>query len=88
MVNIEVGLTSFTYQIKQTQNNIIFSLKKMEQLPKQIVNNKEPKRSFSIVVRDTKTRFKRWFKPSIQLEKKKIMKQRLSTWRRITHFLI
>ena len=38
---------------------------------KQIVNNTEPKRSFSIVVSDNKTRFKTWFKPSIQLHKKK-----------------
>ena len=65
MVNIEVGLTSFTYQIK-----LIFSLK-MENLLKQIVNNTEPKRSFSIVVSDKKTRFKTWFKPPIQLDKKK-----------------
>ena len=28
-------------------------------------------RSFSIVVSDNKTRFKTWFKPSIQLDKKK-----------------
>ena len=60
-----MGLTSFTYQIK-----LIFSLK-MENLLKQIVNNTEPKRSFSIVVSDNKTRFKTWFKPSIQLDKKK-----------------
>ena len=43
----------------------------MENLLKQIVNNTEPKRSFSIVVSDNKTRFKTWFKPSIQLEKMK-----------------
>ena len=43
----------------------------MENLLKQIVNNTEPKRSFSIVVSDNKTRFKTWFKPSIQLDKKK-----------------
>ena len=43
----------------------------MEDLLKQIVNNTEPKRSFSIVVRDNKTRFKTWFKPPIQLDKKK-----------------
>ena len=35
-----------------------FSLKKMENLLKQIVNNTEPKRSFSIVVSDNKTGFK------------------------------
>ena len=65
MVNIEVSLTSFTYQIKP-----IFSLK-IENLPKQIVNNTEPKRSFSIVVSDNKTQFKTWFKRPIQLDKKK-----------------
>ena len=43
----------------------------MENLLKQIVNNTEPKRSFSIVVSDHKTRFKTWFKPPTQLDKKK-----------------
>ena len=43
----------------------------MENLLKQIVNNTEPKRSFSIVVSDNKTRFKTWFKPPIQLDNKK-----------------
>ena len=43
----------------------------MENLLKQIVNNTEPKRSFSIVVSDNKPRFKTWFKPPIQLDKKK-----------------
>ena len=43
----------------------------MENLLKQIVNNREAKRSFSIVVSDNKTRFKTWFKPPIQLKKKK-----------------
>ena len=43
----------------------------MVNLLKQIVNNTEPKRSFSVVVSDNKTRFKTWFKPSIQLDKKK-----------------
>ena len=43
----------------------------MDNLRKQIVNNTEPKRSFSIVVSDNKTRFKTWFKPPIQLDKKK-----------------
>ena len=42
----------------------------MENLLKQIVNNTEPKRSFSIVVSDNKTRFKIWFKPPIQMDKK------------------
>ena len=60
-----MGLTSFTYQIK-----LIFSLE-MENLLKQIVNNTETQRSFSIVVSDNKTRFKTWFKPPIQLDKKK-----------------
>ena len=41
----------------------------MENLLKQIVNNTEPKRSFSIVVSDIKTRFKSLFKPPIQLDK-------------------
>ena len=43
----------------------------MEQLLKQIVNNTEPKRSFSIVLSDNKIRFKTWFKPLIELDKKK-----------------
>ena len=43
----------------------------MEQLLQQIVNNTERKRSFSIVVSENKTRFKTWFKPQIQLDKKK-----------------
>ena len=41
----------------------------MENLLKQIVNNTEPKTSFSIVVSDNKTIFKTWFKPPIQLDK-------------------
>ena len=43
----------------------------MENLLKQIVNNTEPMRSFSVVVSDNKTRFKTWFKPPIQLDKRK-----------------
>ena len=43
----------------------------MENLLKQIVNNTESKRSFSIVVSDNKTILKTWFKPPIQLDKKK-----------------
>ena len=43
----------------------------MEKLLKQIVNNTEPKRSFSVVVSDNKTRFKTWFKPRIQLDQKR-----------------
>ena len=46
----------------------------MENLLKQIVNNTEPKRSFSIVVSENKSTFKtqaHTFKPPIQLDKKK-----------------
>ena len=43
----------------------------MENPLKQIVNNIEPKRSFSVLVSDNNTRFKTWFKPPIQLDKKK-----------------
>ena len=43
----------------------------MEQHLKQIVNDTKPTRSFSIVVSNNKTRFKTWFKPPIQLDKKK-----------------
>ena len=43
----------------------------MENLLKQIVYNTQLRRSFSIVVSDNKTRFKTWFKPSIQLDEKK-----------------
>ena len=43
----------------------------MENLLKQIVNNTEPKRSFSVVVSDNQTRCKTWFKPLIKLDKKK-----------------
>ena len=57
-VNIEVGLTSFTYEIKLKTKLISFSHYRMEKLLKQIVNNTEPKISFSIVVSDNKTRFK------------------------------
>ena len=42
----------------------------MEKLIKQIVNNTERKRSFTIVVSDNKARFKTWFKPPIELDKK------------------
>ena len=42
----------------------------MENL-KQIVNNTEPKRSYSIVVSDNQTRFKTWFKSPIELDIKK-----------------
>ena len=42
----------------------------MKNLLKQIVNNTEPKISFSIVLSDNKTRFKTWFKPPLQLDKK------------------
>ena len=54
----KVRMTSITYQIKlKIKIIIIFSLQKMENLLKQIVNNAEPKRLFSIVVSDIKTRF-------------------------------
>ena len=43
----------------------------MEDLLKQIANNTEAKRSFSIVVSDNKTRFNTWFKSPIQLDKRK-----------------
>ena len=43
----------------------------MENLLKQIVNNTEPKRSFSVVLSNNKTRFKAWFLLPIQLDKKK-----------------
>ena len=43
----------------------------MEELLKHIVNNTEPKRSFSILVSDNKTRFKTLVKPPIQLDKTK-----------------
>ena len=50
---------------------MLFSLYKMENLLKEIVNNSKPKRSFSVVVSDNNTRFKTQFKPPIQLDKKK-----------------
>ena len=43
----------------------------MENPLKQIVHNTEAMRSFSTVVSDNKTRFKTWFKPPIELDKKK-----------------
>ena len=67
-VNIEVGLTSFSYQIKH-KNIFYFLIKKIENLHKQIVNNTEPKRSFSIVVSDNQTGLKTWFKA---LDEKKV----------------
>ena len=60
-----MGLTSFTYQ-----NKHIFSLKNGETSLNKLKNT-EPKRSFSFVVSDNKTRFKTWRKPPIQLDKKK-----------------
>ena len=42
----------------------------MEDILKQIVNNTESKKSFSIVLSDNKTRFKTCFKPPIRLDKK------------------
>ena len=70
MANIEVSLTSFAYQIK-IKLNIIFSFQKWRMFLTKMLNNTEPKRSFSVVVIDNKTRFKTWFKPPIQLDKKK-----------------
>ena len=66
-----MGLTSFTFQTKLKTKQILFLHYSMEKLLKQIANNTEPKRSFSIVVSDNKTRLKTWFKPPIQLDKKK-----------------
>ena len=43
----------------------------MKQLDKQIVSNREPMRSFSNVLSNSKTRFKTWFKPPIQLDEKR-----------------
>ena len=43
----------------------------MKNLLKQIVNNTERKRSFSVIVSDNKSRFKTCFKPPIQLDNKK-----------------
>ena len=70
-VNIEVGITPFTYQIKLKIKQILVSHYKKEQLLKQIVNNTEPKRSLSTVLSDNKTRFKTWFKAPIELGKTK-----------------
>ena len=68
-VNIEVGLTRFPYQFKTKQ--VLFLHYKMNNLLKQIAKNTEPRRSFSVVVSDNKTRFKTWCKPPIQLDKKR-----------------
>ena len=68
-----IGFEKF-YIPNKTRKYYYFLIKKMENLLKQIVNNTEPKRSFSVVVSDNKTMFKTWFKPSIQLDKKKVMK--------------
>ena len=43
----------------------------METLLKQIANDIEPTKSFSIVVSDNKTRFKTCFKPPVELDEKK-----------------
>ena len=43
----------------------------MENLLKQILNNTEPKRSFSVVASDNMIRIKTWFKLPIQLYQKK-----------------
>ena len=47
-LNIEVGLTSFTYQIKLKTKLLLFSHYKMKKLLKQIVYNTEPKNSFQL----------------------------------------
>ena len=60
----------------------------MEKILKQFANNTEPKRSFSILVNDNKARFKTWFKPSIQLDKKRDYEIALMNLRHITHFQI
>ena len=62
---------SFTYQIKLLIKKYHLRITKMEQLLKQLVNYAEPKRSFSIVISDNKPSFKPWFKPPIQVDKKK-----------------
>ena len=45
-VNIQVSLTSFTYQINLKMKQILFPHYNMEKLLKQTVNNTERKRSF------------------------------------------
>ena len=60
----------------------------MEKLHKQIVNNTEPRRSFLIVVCNNNTRFKTWFKPPIQLDKRKDYEIALINQEHITHFQI
>ena len=55
-----------------TTTILLFSeYQKIENFLKQIVNNTEPKKSFSVVVNDNNTRFKTWFKSPIQRDKKK-----------------
>ena len=66
-----MGFTRCTYQNKLKIKQILFSHYKMEKLLKQIVINTEPKRSLSVVISDNKTTFKTWFKPRIQLDKKR-----------------
>ena len=66
-----MGLTSLTYQIKLKSKLLLFSRYKIGNFFQQILNNRGPKRSFSVVVSDNKTRFKTWFKPPIQLDNKK-----------------
>ena len=63
------GLDDFTYHINLKSILLLFSNYKMENLLKQMVNNTEPKRLFSIVISDNKTIFKTWFKPTNQLDK-------------------
>ena len=65
------GLDEF-YIIKLKIKSIInLSLQKWRIFLNKLKNNTEPKRSFSVVVSDNKTRFKTWFKPRIQLDKRK-----------------
>ena len=72
MANIEVSLTSFTYQNKlKIKTIIIFSLQNVESSETNL-SNTQPKITFLVVVSDIKTRFKTWFKPPIQLDKKNV----------------
>ena len=67
------GLDEF-YIFKLNTRISLFSLYKMENLLKQIVNNTEPKRWFSVVVSDNKTRFKHGLSHQFNWIKRKITK--------------
>ena len=55
-----------------TINCILISIDIIQVVKSMVPHNPQFTRSsFSIVVSDNKTRFKTWFKPSIQLDKKK-----------------